>query len=142
MCAPASDAQLIHRTVGGVHASMNVTLPLTVAKGLAVQVVLDKEVRIQRVGPSVHGRVAERVCAFDKPVVPVATEVIGQIIQLESVSGGRRTLDALNADFTPAREVQIEFDDLELIDGRHIPIHTNVTPGSGQVIQFVQAYGE
>jgi len=33
--------------------------------------------------------------------------------------------------------MQIEFDDLKLIDGRHIPIHTTVTPGSGQVIQFV-----
>jgi hypothetical protein len=33
--------------------------------------------------------------------------------------------------------VQIKFDALELSDGRHIPIQTIVTPGSGQVIQFV-----
>ena len=115
------------------------TIPLTVPKGTAVQVVLDKEVRIQKVGQSVHGRVAEPVYAFDKLVVPVGTEVTGQITQLEGVSGGRRTLDALNADFTPPRKVQIKFDDLELTDGRHIPIHTTVTPGSGQVIQFVTA---
>jgi hypothetical protein len=43
----------------------------------------------------------------------------------------------LNADFTPPRKIRIEFDDLELINGRHIPIRTNVTLGSGQVIQFV-----
>jgi hypothetical protein len=121
---------------------MNVTVPLTVPKGIAVQVVLDKEVRIQKVGQSVHGRVAEPVYAFDKLVVPAGTEVTGQITQLESFSGGRRTLDALDANFTPVRKVQIKFDDLELIDGRHIPIHTNVTLGSGQVIQFVKADGE
>jgi hypothetical protein len=108
-----------------------------VPKGTAVQVLLDKEVRIQKVGQSVHGRVAEPVYAFDKLVVPVGTEVAGRITQLEGVSGGRRTLDALNADFSPPRKVQIEFDDLELGDGRHIPIHTTVAPGSGQVIQFV-----
>jgi hypothetical protein len=67
----------------------------------------------------------------------VGTKVTGQITQLEGVSGGRRTLDALNADFTPPRKLQIEFDDLELTDGRHIPIHTTVTSDSGQVIQFV-----
>src|ERR1039458_9600818 len=53
----------------------------------------------------------------------------------------RDSVDALNADFTPPRKVQIEFDDLELTNGRHIPIHTTVTPGSGQVIQFVTAAG-
>jgi len=118
-------------------ASPQETIPLTVPKGTAVQVVLDKELKIQNVGQSVHGRVAEPVYAFDKLVVPVGTEVTGQITQLEGVSNGRRTLDALNADFTPSRKVQIEFKDLLLPDGRHIPIHTTVTPGSGQVIQFV-----
>jgi hypothetical protein len=136
-CTPASNPILIHRPVAAVNASTNETIPLTVPTGTAVQVVLDKEIRIQKVGQSVHGRVAEPVYAFDKLVVPVGTEVTGRITQLESVSGGRRTLDALNADFTPPRKVQIEFDDLELIGGRHIPIHTSVTPGSGQVIQFV-----
>jgi hypothetical protein len=113
------------------------TIPLTVPKGTAVEVVLDKELRISKVGQDVHGRVAEPVYAFDKLVVPVGTEVTGQISQLEGVSAGRRTLDALNADFTPSRKIQIEFNDLLLPDGRHIPIHTTVTPGSGQVIQFV-----
>src|SRR5580700_8862691 len=113
------------------------TIALTVPKGTAVQVVLDQELKIQKVGQVVHGRVAEPVYAFDKLVVPTGTEVTGQITQLEGVSSGRRTLDALNADFTPSRKVQIEFNDLLLLDGRHIPIHTTVTPGSGQVIQFV-----
>jgi hypothetical protein len=134
-----SNSMLIKRPIAGVNASTNETIPLTVPKGTAVQVVLDKEVKIQKVGQPVHGRVAEPVYAFDKLVVPVGTDVTGRITELEGVSGRKRTLDALNADFTPPRKVQIEFDDLELIDGRHIAIYTTVTPGSGQVMQFVTA---
>jgi type IV secretory pathway VirB10-like protein len=121
--------------------SSSETISLTVPKGTAVQVVLDKELRIQKVGQPVRGRVAEPIYAFDKLVVPVGTQVTGQILQLERVSDGRRTLEALNADFSPARKVQIEFNDLEMPDGRHLPIHTTVTPGSGQVIQFVTSSG-
>ena len=95
--ALASNSLVIHRPVAGVNASISATIPLTVPKGTAVQVVLDKEVRIQKVGQSVHGRLAESVYAFDKLVVPVGTEVTGQITQLEGISGGKRTLDALNA---------------------------------------------
>jgi len=138
-CAWASSLQAQDPVSASMPALTNETIPLIVPKGTALQVVLDKEVRIQKVGQSVHGRVGEPVYAFDKLVVPVGTEVSGQITQLEGVSGGRRTLDALNADFTPPHRVQIEFDALDLSDGRHMPIHTTVTPGSGQVIQFVTA---
>jgi len=135
--AAVPGSMLIKRPDAAANAPSDEAISLTVPKGSAVQVVLDKEVRIQKVGQPLHGRVAEPVYAFDKLVVPVGTEVTGRITQLETVSGGKRTLDALNADFTPPRKVQIEFDDLQLIDGRDIPIHTSVTPGSGQVIQFV-----
>ncbi|HEY2458257.1 MAG TPA: hypothetical protein VGI13_13220 [Candidatus Acidoferrum sp.] len=123
----------------GVDDAQNEMISLTVPKGTAVQVVLDKQVRIRKVGQEVHGRVAEQVYAFDKLVVPVGTEVIGKITELESVGNGKRTLDALNAEFTPPRKVQIEFTELKLANGRQIPIHTSVTPGSGQVIQFITA---
>ncbi|MGB7667205.1 MAG: hypothetical protein WBL66_08105, partial [Candidatus Acidiferrales bacterium] len=138
-----SNSTLRHRPLPAANASINETLPLTVPKGTAVQIVLDKEVKVQKVGQSVRGRVAEPLSAFDKLVVPVGTEATGRITQLEGVSSGKRILDALNADFTPPRTVQIEFDDLKLVDGRHIPIHTTVTPGSGKVIQFItSAEGE
>ena len=135
--APTSDAMLRDRPPVAVKAPTSESIALEVPKGTAVKIILDKEVRVQKVGQSVHGRVAEPVYAFDKLVVPVGTKVTGQITQLEGVSGGRRILDALNADFSPPRKLQIEFDDLELTYGRHIPIHTTATPGSGQVIQFV-----
>jgi hypothetical protein len=126
-------------TAVGAGATPNETISLTVPKGTAVQVILDKQVRIRKVGQEVHGRVAEPVYAFDKLVVPIGTEVTGKITELESVGNGKRTLDALNAEFTPARKVQIEFTELKLANGRQIPIRTSVTPGSGQVIQFITA---
>src|ERR1700733_7174997 len=86
---PAPDASssptLIHRPVAA-NASTNETILLTVPRGTAVQVVLDKEERIQKVGQPVHGRVADPVYAFDRLVVPVGTEVRGQITQLEDDS--------------------------------------------------------
>ncbi|MGH9742182.1 MAG: hypothetical protein ACRD51_07490 [Candidatus Acidiferrum sp.] len=134
--APVSNAAL-NRPLSGPSAPADHTISLTVPKGTAVQVVLDKELRIRKVGQLVHGRVADPVYAFDKLVVPVGTVVTGRITRLDGVSAGKRTLDALDADFSPSRKIQLEFNELELSDGRHIPIHTSVTPGSGQVIQFV-----
>jgi len=115
------------------------TVALTVPKGTPVQVVLDKEIRLHRVGQPLHGRTVEPVYAFDKLVIPVGSEVTGQITKIESVSKLNRTMDALDADFTPTRKINVEFSDIALPDGKHIPVQTVVTPGSGQVIQFVSA---
>ncbi len=112
---------------------------LVVPKGMPIQVVLDKEVRVQKVGQAVHGRVIQPVYAFDQLVVPIGTEVTGQIEKIEGISGGKRTLAALDADFTPAHKIHVEFTELILTDGRRIPLHADVTPGSGQVIQLISA---
>src|SRR5271154_60371 len=87
------------------------TVPLIIPKGMAVQIALDKEVRIRKVGQSISGHVVEPVYAFDKLVVPAGTTVTGQIINIGDVSKGERTLDALNAEFTPARRIDVEFNE-------------------------------
>jgi len=115
------------------------SIALAVPKGTAIQVVLDKEVKIEDVGQPIHGRTVEPVYAFDKLVVPIGTEVTGRVTQLEDVSARKRTLGALNADFTPARKVGLAFDQLVLPGGKHVPMQTSVTPGSGEVINFVTA---
>jgi len=114
-------------------------IDLTVPKGTALQVVLDREIRVQKVGQPIHGLLIEPVYAFDKLVVPIGTQVTGQISQIESVSAGRRTLAALDANLTPTRKITVEFTELSLAGGKHIPIQTSVVPGSGQVIRFVTA---
>lgn len=115
------------------------TVALTVPKGTPLQVALDKEVRIQKVGQPVRGHVVEPVYAFDKLVIPAGTEVMGQVAQVEGVSKGNRVMSALDADFTPAHKIEIEFNEINLAGGKRIPIETKVIPGSGQVIEFVSA---
>ena len=119
-----------------------VTIPLTLPTGTAVQVVLDRDVRVKTEGQPIRARVVQAVYAFDQIVIPANTQVLGKISEIKSVPGLQRTLAALDADFTPTRKVAVEFNELILPDGKHIAIRTTVTPGSGQVIQFVTAAEE
>lgn len=118
------------------------TVALTVAKGAPLQVALDQEIRVKKVGQPVHARIVEPVYAFDHIVVPVGSEIIGEVTKIEEISGGKRTLAALNADFTPRRRIEVGFHELVLADGRRFQLHTSVTPGSGQVIELVTATNE
>jgi hypothetical protein len=115
------------------------TVALTVAKGSPLQIALDDEVQVKKVGQRIHGRTVEPIYAFDHIVVPVGSKVTGQISKIDGLSNGKRTLAALNADFTPVRKVEVAFDELTLPDGRVFSLHTHVTLGSGQVIQLVTA---
>src|ERR1700692_531241 len=126
-------------TASDTGATVTQTIPLTVVKGTPVQVALDDEVRVRSAGQSIKGHVIEPVYAFDKLVIPVGTIATGQITAIEDVSTRKRTMAALDADFTPAHKVEIEFSDLALADGKHIAVRTSVTPGSGQELNFVTA---
>src|SRR5216684_5905526 len=118
------------------------SIALTVPAGTPLKVVLDHEIRIQKVGQKVHGTTAEPIYAFDQLLVPAGSEVNGKIAELDAVSKKTRALAGLNADFSPDRKVRIEFDELVLKDGRHLPIHVLVTPGSSAVLRFVPASEE
>ena len=112
---------------------------LTVPAGTPLKVDLDQEVRVQKVGQPVHGKTVEPVYAFDKLVVPAGTEVVGKISAIDRVPKTRRTVAAMNGDFSPSRQVHIDFSELVMADGRHVPLQTDVSPGSGGVLQFVPA---
>lgn len=114
-------------------------VPLTVPKQTSLQVALDKELRVRKVGQSVSARLVDPVYAFDRLVVPAGSEIRGQVTKIEPPSGARRTLAGLDGDFSPARNIEVNFTDLVLPDGKHLSMHTSVTPGSGQVMQFVTA---
>jgi len=112
---------------------------LTIPKGTPLQIALDQEVRVRKLAQPIHGRVIQPVYAFDHLVIPAGTRATGHISKIDAVSRGTRVRSLLNANFSPARKVDIDFDELVLADGNHIPIHTSVAPGSGQVIQLVSA---
>src|SRR6266550_7521748 len=86
-------------------------IPLSVPTGTPLKVALDQEVRVQKVGQPVRGKIVEPVYAFDKLVVPAGTEVIGQISAIEDVSKTLRTMAAMKANFSPPHAVQVEFDE-------------------------------
>ena len=73
---------------------------------------------MQKVGQPIHGRTVEPVYAFDTSVVPVGTEVDGKISVIDRVPKTRRTMAALNGEFSPSRQVHIDFSELVLADGR------------------------
>jgi hypothetical protein len=114
-------------------------IPLTVPTGTPLKVALDQEVRVQRVGQLVHGKIVEPVYAFDKLVVPAGTEVVGKISAIDRVPNKRRIVAAMNGEFSPSRQVHTDFSELVLADGRHVPLQADVSPGSGGVLQFVPA---
>jgi type IV secretory pathway VirB10-like protein len=118
------------------------TIALTVARNTPLQIALDREVRIRKVGQPIHGRLVQPVYAFDRLVVPAGAEVDGHIARIEGISRKKRTLGILNADFTPARKVEVEFDQLVLAEGRKVPFNAVITPGSGQVMHMVSTTDE
>jgi hypothetical protein len=112
---------------------------LSVPKGTPLEVALDQEIRVKRVGQPVHARIVEPVYAFDRLVVPVGSEVTGQVTKIGAISGSKRTIAVLDADFTPGRKVEVSFNDLALPDRRHFQLQTTVAPDSGELIKFVAA---
>ncbi len=114
-----------------------VSIPLAVPAGAPLKIAVDQEVKIEKVGQPIHGKVVDPVYAFDKLVVPAGSEVVGKIAAIDPVSKKTRILDGMNANFSPFRQVHVEFDDLVLADGRHIPIHADISPASAGVLQFV-----
>ena len=114
-------------------------IALDVPAGTPLPVVLDKEVRIRKVGQPIHGRIVEPVYAFDKLVVPAGSEVDGRVTRIEGVSALQRAAAAVNANFSPAHEVQVTFDLLDLPGGRRVPLRTQVSPASQGVLRFASA---
>src|SRR5215831_1687295 len=114
-------------------------IPLTVPAGTPLKIALDEEVRIHHAGQPIHGRTTEPVYVFDKLVIPAGSQVGGKISEVEVVSKTRRTLDALNGDFSPPHRVHVSFDELILPDGRHMAVDTVVSPSSSSALSFVPA---
>src|ERR1700730_548273 len=115
------------------------SVALSIPTGTPLQVALDQEIHVKKVGQPIHGRIVEPVYAFDYIVIPIGSEVTGQVTKIGEISGGKRTAAVLDADFTPERKVEVNFDDLVLADGRHFRLQSTVPPGSGQAIHFVAA---
>ncbi|MHB8755400.1 MAG: hypothetical protein ACYC92_10665 [Candidatus Acidiferrales bacterium] len=134
------------RDIPGAHSTLaflNVSSPLVpppikliVDKGVPLRVMLKKGVLVKRVGQPIQAYVTEPIYAFDRVVVPKGSEVDGHITELVAPSKFKRTEAYLNADFSPHRAVQVEFDMLILKDGTRMPLRTKVMPDVGPVMRL------
>jgi hypothetical protein len=115
------------------------SISLTVQPGTPLKVVLDSEVRVRAAGQAIHGKTTEPVYAFDKLLIPAGAVVNGKISAIDGVSKIVRTTQALNANFSPARAVHVQFDELVMGDGRRIALHTVASPAPDGVLRFVAA---
>ena len=137
LCAQTLSTRPANGSPAAAKPEPTTTVDLTVPMGTPIKIALDREVKIKKAGEPVHGKVVEPVYAFDKIVVPVGTEALGTISQVEEVSKTTRTLTALNADFSPAHKVHVVFTELVMADGRHLAIDTVVSPATSGVLEFV-----
>ncbi|HEU4414703.1 MAG TPA: hypothetical protein VFT65_07955 [Candidatus Angelobacter sp.] len=134
---PVSPPQDLESKAADAKPAEGKTVELTVTRDTPLQIALDKEVRIKGAGQPIHGRLVQPVYAFDRLVVPAGSQVDGRIVSIAGVARKKRVLGILNADFTPSRKVDVEFNQLVLPDGKKIPFQATITPGSGQVMELV-----
>src|SRR5438477_5563664 len=66
------------------------TVDLVVQAGRPLRVVLDRRLRLRRVGQAVTGTLIEPVYAYDRIVVPAGTGVRGHVKAFESIGGAAR----------------------------------------------------
>lgn len=101
-------------------------VPLTVAAGRSLEVVLEDRVTIREVGQSVTGVLVEPIYAYDRVVVPAGTKIVGHVAALEDPSKLARTQTMMQGDFTSHRQVVMQFDAIVFDDERSVPIKTIV----------------
>jgi len=116
-----------------------VAVPMTIPLGTPIKVALDSDVRIREVGQSIHGKTTEPVYAFDKLLIPAGTTVNGKISAIDRVPKKVRTLDAMDGNFSPVRGVHVQFDELVMTNGLHVPMQTVASPAPDGVLRFVPA---
>jgi len=139
---PAPAASVTAASPDAALAERQPFVSLAVPKGAALVVAIDRDFRVAHAGQPIHGRLVEPVYAFDKIVIPVGTTVTGRVTEIDPPSKVARTEAALDADFSPSRQIQVEFDHIVLAGDKSIPMRTLVTTGSGRPIEFVSAADE
>src|SRR5256885_9962643 len=134
-----SSSQSSGITAAEIITSAPMMVPMRVAAGTPIKVALNAEVRVREVGQPIHGKTTEPVYAFDKLLIPAGTEVNGRVAAIDAVPKKVRTLDAADGNFSPRRNVHVQFDELVMSDGRHVALKTVASPAPDGVLRFVSA---
>jgi hypothetical protein len=116
-----------------------IVMPMTVEAGTPIKVAIDSEVRIRAVGQTIQGKTTEPVYVFDKLLIPLGTLVNGKVSAIDPVPKMIRTMQAANGDFSPARKVHVQFDELVMANGKTLALHTVASPAPAGVLRFISA---
>jgi hypothetical protein len=116
-----------------------VMVPMSLSAGTPIKVALDSEVRVRWVGQVIHGVTTEPIYSFDKLLIPVGTVVNGKVAAIDAVPKKVRTLEATDGNFSPRRNVHVQFDELVMGDGRRVALETVASPAPDGVLRFVSA---
>ena len=115
-----------------VSAQVDSNITLTVPPKRPLRVALTEAVRIRRVGQPVTATLVEPVYAYDRVVLPIGTEVTGQVARLDSPTRMNRTRALLSGDLSPHRIVVLQFDAV-IRNGERMPVETVVRGGVPRV---------
>jgi hypothetical protein len=126
-------AGLLFTLVAGAPAGADPTVDLVLKTGRPFRVALDQKISVHHTGQLVTGTVVEAVYAYDRIVIPSGTRVQGHIARLDAGSSLARARAYLGGDFSPPRQVVLQFDSLRFDDGREQPIATVVKGGVANV---------
>jgi type IV secretory pathway VirB10-like protein len=113
------------------------SIELVVNAGRPLRVALDERIQLKRVGQPVTGTVTEPVFAYDRIVIAVGTRVRGHVAQIDSGSKFARVRSYFNGNFSPTKQVVLQFDTLLLDSGGEMPIDTIVKGGIPNVTRRV-----
>jgi len=116
-----------------------VTVPMRVDAGVPIKVALESEIRVRKVGQTIHGTTVEPVYAYDKLLIPVGTKVNGNVSAIDRVPGKTRFMRAADGNFSPTRHVEVQFNELLMPDGRILLLNTVTSPAPDGVLRFVSA---
>ena len=112
-------------------------IQLTIPNGTPLRIALDQRTRIAHTGEVVHGKLVEPIYAFDQVVIPAGSVATGHVAKVAPVSVPKRSMSYANGNFSPFHKYEVTFDQLTLPDGKQIPIHTTVSPGTAEVVHLV-----
>jgi hypothetical protein len=110
------------------------TIALVIKAGRPLRVLLEKRLKVKKVGQPITAKLVEPVYVHDRVVVPAGSTAVGHIAALKGPSAGTRILRILALDLTPVRGVVLEFDRLILPDGREVAMATRVGAGTPDVV--------
>ena len=108
----------------------------TVPAGVPLRVALEHRVVIKHVGDPIRGRLVDPVYVVDRVILPAGSIAEGHVAAIGGVPTARRLKAILSGDFTPARDVRAQFDNLVLDDGSRLPVRTSFSRGTAHTMRI------